>query len=63
MVENILSEISQFVQESEGNTVDQADLNLNIIFEALSNVSDFMLKKQEPITETVSNKSNYNVGY
>lgn len=56
MVETALSKISQFVQESEGNMVDQTDLNLNTIFKALSNISDFILKEQEPITETVSNK-------
>ena len=58
MVETVLSEISQFIQESEGNMFDQTDLNLNTIVKALSNISDFILEEQELVTETVSNKSN-----
>ena len=59
-VETTLSEISQSVKQSEGNVADQTELNLNRLFEALSNVSKFINYPTEPeliITKTVSNKT------
>ena len=56
-MEIILSQVSQFIRESEGNIIDQTGPNLKTISNILSNITNFVLEKEVQITKNVSNNT------